>query len=73
VHGMDYEAGIREVIYKDLKGNEYRQPAWQLLMHCFNHGTQHRAQLITMMRTLGSKEIPANDMVVYQRQSMALL
>lgn len=54
-------------IYHDLKGNEHRQARWQMLLHCFNHSTQHRGQLITMMRTLGLDEIPANDLVVYQR------
>lgn len=54
-------------IYHDLKGNEHRQARWQMLLHCFNHSTQHRGQLITMMRTLGLEDIPANDLVVYQR------
>ncbi len=54
-------------IYHDLKGNEHRQTRWQMLLHCFNHSTQHRGQLITMMRTLGLTDIPANDLVVYQR------
>ncbi len=54
-------------IYHDLKGNEHRQARWQMLLHCFNHSTQHRGQLITMIRTLGLEDIPANDLVVYQR------
>ena len=53
--------------YHDLKGNEYRQSRWQMLLHCFNHSTQHRGQLITMMRALGLDEVPANDLIVYQR------
>jgi len=53
--------------YRDLRGNAYRQPVWQLLLHCFNHSTQHRGQLITLMRTLGLGDIPANDLVVFQR------
>ena len=53
--------------YKDLRGNTHQQVRWHMLLHCFNHGTQHRGQLITMMRTLGLQDIPANDLVVYQR------
>ena len=64
---------VREATYQDLRGNTHRQPVWQMLMHCFNHGTQHRGQLITMMRQLGIEHIPANDMVVYMRQQQALL
>lgn len=53
--------------YKDLRGNVHQQVRWQMLLHCFNHGTQHRGQLITMMRTLGLQDIPGNDLVLYQR------
>jgi uncharacterized damage-inducible protein DinB len=67
VNSLHEEDVLGEVVYKDLRGNEYRQPAWQLLMHCFNHGTQHRGQVITMMRALGLEQIPSNDMVVYLR------
>jgi uncharacterized damage-inducible protein DinB len=38
-----------------------------MLLHCFNHSTQHRGQVITMMRTVGLVDIPANDLVVFQR------
>ena len=53
--------------YPDLRGNLHRQPVWQMLLHCFNHSTQHRGQVITLMRTLGLDNIPANDLVVFQR------
>ncbi len=55
------------VIYRDLRGNEHKQAVWQILMHCFNHSTQHRGQLITMMRTLGLDRIPNVDLIGYQR------
>lgn len=64
---------VREVEYADLRGNKHRQKVWEILMHCFNHSTQHRGQLITMMRSLGLDHIPANDLVVYQRQLRAKL
>lgn len=56
-----------EIAYTDLKGNPHRSAAWQMIMHCVNHGTQHRGQLITMMRALGLDEVPANDLVAFQR------
>jgi uncharacterized damage-inducible protein DinB len=67
VQALDEAAAQQVLEYKDLRGNVHAQPAWQMLLHCFNHGTQHRGQLITMMRGLGMDRIPANDMVVYQR------
>ncbi|MBL7944762.1 MAG: DinB family protein [Flavobacteriales bacterium] len=56
--------------YHDLRGNRHEQVRWQMVLHCINHGTQHRGQLITMMRGLGLASIPPNDMVVYQRSSL---
>ena len=56
-----------QVGYADLRGNRHEQVRWQTILHCCNHGTQHRGQLITMMRTLGLDRIPANDLVVFQR------
>ena len=58
---------LAEASYKDLKGNTHTSPRWQALMHCFNHGSYHRGQLVTMMRALGLEEIPAMDLIVFQR------
>ncbi len=55
------------VAYADLKGNTHEQVRWQALMHCFNHSTYHRGQVVTMMRQLDLDDIPALDLVVYQR------
>ena len=68
--GMSPHSLTKELGYPDLKGNMHHQPAWHMFLHCFNHGTQHRGQLITMMRMLELDDIPANDMVVYQRSSI---
>lgn len=67
VHAMDPGALYTVHDYKDLRDNTHRQPAWQMILHCLNHSTQHRGQLITMMRALELAEIPANDLVVFQR------
>ncbi|MBK8227881.1 MAG: DinB family protein [Flavobacteriales bacterium] len=67
VHGMDEAGFASERAYRDLKGNEHRSPVWRMLLHCFNHSTQHRGQLITQMRMLELERIPANDLVVFQR------
>lgn len=62
------EGWLEDVVgYHDLRGNRHEQVRWQMLAHCFNHSTQHRGQLITMMRALGLGDIPANDLIVYQR------
>ena len=67
VHGYDEVTLLQPVTYHDLKSNAHVQFRWQMLMHCFNHSTQHRGQVITIMRGLGLEEVPATDLVVYQR------
>jgi len=67
VHGYTDADLNGSVTYHDLKGKAYVQPRWHMLMHCFNHSTQHRGQLITIMRSLGLQDIPANDLIQYQR------
>ncbi len=69
VRSLDDEALQANCDYKDLKGAPHSQPRVQMLMHCFNHGSYHRGQLITMMRQLELDDIPALDLVVYQRLS----
>ncbi len=71
VDQMRDEDLLRTIAYTDLRGNEYRQPAWEMIMHCFNHSTQHRGQLITMMRALEMDRIPSNDLARFQRELKA--
>lgn len=54
--------------YKDTRGNTWTNPHWQMIMHCMNHSTFHRGQLVTMMRAVGITTIPATDMIVYFRE-----
>ena len=56
VYGMDETSMLADRTYKDMRGNTHTQPAWPMLLHCFNHSTQHRGQLITMMRSLQLEE-----------------
>lgn len=55
--------------YKDLKGNTHTNLHWQMIMHCMNHSTYHRGQIITMLRGFNITEIPATDMIQYFRQT----
>ena len=55
--------------YKAVNGNPYTNPHWQMIMHCMNHSTYHRGQIITMIRELGITTIPDTDMIVYFRET----
>ncbi|MBI1805262.1 MAG: DinB family protein [Ignavibacteriae bacterium] len=68
-HMLKTDGDINKTIaYKDLKGNAYSQPLYQLMQHLVNHSTYHRGQITTMIRLLGMK--PAGtDMVMFYRQN----
>jgi len=68
VRGLDVAALERTHTYHDLKGNPHEQVAWRMLMHAFNHASYHRGQVVTMMRQQELDEVPALDLVVFQRQ-----
>jgi len=56
--------------YQDTKGNPYRQPIWQLILHVVNHGTHHRGQVSGFLRALGHTPPPL-DLVAYFREQLA--
>lgn len=53
--------------YKDLKGNAYQTPLWQVLLHVVNHATHHRGQVSAMLRAMGHTP-PGVDLIFYYRQ-----
>jgi uncharacterized damage-inducible protein DinB len=54
--------------YRNFKGEQFKQPLFQMLMHVFNHGTYHRGQIVTMLRQLGIEKIPQTDFIVWTRK-----
>lgn len=54
--------------HQDIRGNTHTQAHWQMIMHCMNHSTFHRGQLITMFRQLGVQTIPQTDLIAYFRE-----
>lgn len=52
--------------YRDLRGNAWRQPLWQLALHVVNHSTHHRGQVAGFLRALG-RTPPPLDLVRYYR------
>jgi len=55
-------------IYKNTQGDEFSQSYANILLHCINHSTFHRGQLITMMRQSGITNIPATDFIVFLKE-----
>lgn len=65
---LSEEQLLEEFDYQNTKGEAFRQPRYEALLHVVNHSTYHRGQLITMLREAGVNEgLPATDLIVYLR------
>ncbi|TND09984.1 MAG: DinB family protein [Bacteroidetes bacterium] len=57
-----------ETVYKNLKGDTFKNVNSGIVMHCMNHSTFHRGQLVTMLRESGvERGIPSTDLIAYLR------
>lgn len=54
--------------YTHTSGTRYTQLNSEIILHCLQHSTFHRGQMITMARSLGIAEVPHNDYILYVRQ-----
>jgi uncharacterized damage-inducible protein DinB len=54
----------RVVEYKNLKGDAFAKPVWEILLHVVNHGTYHRGQIAAMLRQLGHVP-PSTDFIYF--------
>ena len=52
--------------YHDLKGNAWRTPVWQIVLHVVNHATHHRGQAAGFLRSMGHTPPPL-DLIAYYR------
>ncbi|HCK22426.1 MAG TPA: hypothetical protein DHW15_09755 [Bacteroidetes bacterium] len=53
--------------YKNLKGETFETNNADILLHCFNHSTYHRGQIVTCMRQLGAVNITSTDYITFKR------
>lgn len=62
------DAGIqREIGYRQMNGQAFRSPIWQMVQHLVNHGTYHRGQVATLLRQLGTKA-GSTDLIAFHRE-----
>jgi len=53
------------ITYKNLAGEPYTYPLWQILLHVVNHSGYHRGQVITMLRQLGAQPVSTDFLLYY--------
>lgn len=59
-----------ECRFKTLDGTEYSETNSNIILHCMNHSTFHRGQLITMFRALNLEgKMPRTDLIAYLREN----
>lgn len=57
--------------YNDTRGNAHINTHWEMIMHCMNHSTYHRGQVVTMLRETGVVKIIGTDLILYFREKEA--
>jgi len=66
IDGLD-EGQLREAIVWPGAQDATRIPRWQAMVHCANHGTQHRSELAAMLTEFGHS--PGDlDLILYCRE-----
>jgi uncharacterized damage-inducible protein DinB len=53
--------------YRNLKGDVFQTSNAQIALHCLQHSTYHRGQIVTMARALGLIDPPQTDYIAYTR------
>lgn len=57
----------QQISYQNTKGKQFTTPNSEVLLHCIQHSTYHRGQLVTMARSLGLTDPPQTDYIAYVR------
>ena len=69
----DYTEGKSEeafnilIKYQSTDGKEYSNSVLQIVMHCMNHSTFHRGQIVTMLRNTGVTIFSSTDYIAFSR------
>jgi len=53
--------------FRLFNGTEDARPRHQMILHCMQHSTFHRGQIVTMARSLGLTDPPPTDYIKYVR------
>jgi uncharacterized damage-inducible protein DinB len=63
------EDDLSQIIpYKNMKGDSFEQPLFEIAFHVINHATYHRGQLVSILRGLDVTTIPSTDFTSFCRE-----
>ena len=54
--------------YSNMEEKEFSSRRSDTILHCMNHSTFHRGQIVTMLRNVGFTELDSTDYVMYSRE-----
>lgn len=57
--------------HRNLQGEAFRMPAWQIVLHLATHGSYHRGQIAAALRAAGFAP-PDTDLIIWYRQQQGL-
>jgi uncharacterized damage-inducible protein DinB len=66
---LDDEAVRTVLVYHDLKGREWRQSLWRIVLHVVNHASHHRGQVSGFLRALGKVPPPLDEIIFYRQDA----
>lgn len=55
------------ITYKNIEGKEFSNSISQMVMHCMNHSTFHRGQIVTLLRNAGFTHLSSTDYITFCR------
>ncbi|MCZ4225573.1 DinB family protein [Pedobacter rhodius] len=57
------------LVYKNSKGEEFKNTVGEMFLHMLNHSTYHRGQIITLLKNSGI-EPPVTDYIIFKRTNL---
>jgi uncharacterized damage-inducible protein DinB len=68
VSGKDDQFLLSVTEYVNLKGKTFSQNNAEIILHCMNHSTFHRGQVMSMLRYVGYTDQSASDFIMFLRE-----
>ena len=68
ISAKDDQFFLLDTQYINLKGKTFNQNNAEILLHCMNHSTFHRGQVMCMLRHVGYTDHSASDFIMFLRE-----